>query len=112
MRRTRSCGRSGFSLAELLPVMTIVGIIAALIVPAVSTSPEEEREKLNALNIATINSAVERWYIEKGYWPESLAELESDPHYFPDTTLRNPVTGNPYRLNAAHRAVDGGGSTD
>ena len=61
--------RRGFSLMELLAVVTILGIIAAIIVPRVAVSSDTAKAKVIAHHKATINSAVERWYVEKGAWP-------------------------------------------
>ncbi|WP_146591512.1 competence type IV pilus major pilin ComGC [Posidoniimonas polymericola] len=100
--------RPGFSLMELLAVVTILGIIAAIIVPRVSVSSSTAKTKVNSHNLATINSAVERWYIEKGSWPADLATLAADTNYFPDGIPLNPVNGNLYELNTDHRAQDSG----
>jgi type II secretory pathway pseudopilin PulG len=90
---------------ELLAVVTILGIIAVIIVPRVTVSSDTAREKLNSHNKATINAAVERWYIEKGIWPaEDLADIGTDTNYFPHGVPINPVDGKPYTLNkASHR---------
>ncbi len=98
--------RSGFSLMELLAVVTILGIIAAIIVPRVSVSSNTAKEKVNSHNLATINSAVERYYIEEGVWPKNINALGADRDYFPDGIPVNPVTQKPYRLDANHRARD------
>ncbi len=59
MRRT-TVKRKGFSLMELLAVVTILGIIAAIVVPRVSVSAATAKQKVHEHNRATINSAVER----------------------------------------------------
>jgi prepilin-type N-terminal cleavage/methylation domain-containing protein len=48
-------GRAGFSLMELLAVVTILGIIAAIIVPRVAVSSDTAKSKVNSHNKATIN---------------------------------------------------------
>ena len=50
--------RAGFSLMELLAVVTILGIIAAIIVPRVTVSSDTAKAKVNSHNKATINAAV------------------------------------------------------
>jgi prepilin-type N-terminal cleavage/methylation domain-containing protein len=99
--------RSGFSLMELLAVVTILGIIAAIIVPRVTVSSDTAKQKVNAHNKATINAAVERWYIEKGTWPaDTLIDIGADPNYFPDGIPTNPVNGSSYSLDATtHRVL-------
>lgn len=100
--------RSGFSLMELLAVVTILGIIAAIIVPRVSVSSSNAKDQVHAHNMATINSAVERWYIEKGSWPADLDTISKDTNYFPDGIPVNPQNGNKYALDKNHRAMDSG----
>jgi prepilin-type N-terminal cleavage/methylation domain-containing protein len=99
--------RSGFSLMELLAVVTILGIIAAIIVPRVAVSSDTAKAKVNAHNKATINSAVERWYVEKGTWPANiLSDIGVDTNYFPDGVPTNPTNGTAYSLNAVTHRVN------
>ena len=99
--------RTGFSLMELLAVVTILGIIAAIIVPRVITSSDTSKQKVHAHNKATINSAVERWYIEKGAWPaNTLSDIGADTNYFPEGIPVNPVDGSAYSLNATTHRVN------
>jgi prepilin-type N-terminal cleavage/methylation domain-containing protein len=99
--------RFGFSLMELLAVVTILGIIAAIIVPRVAVSSDTAKAKVNAHNKATINAAVERWYIEKGTWPaDNMADIAADANYFPEGVPTNPVSGAAYSLNSTTHRVN------
>jgi general secretion pathway protein G/type IV pilus assembly protein PilA len=92
---------------ELLAVVTILGIIAALIVPRVATSGATAKAKVMAHHKATINDAVERWYTEKGAWPaNNLSDIGADLNYFPDGIPANPVDGSAYTLNATTHRVN------
>lgn len=106
VRKTRK--NRGFSLLELLAVVTILGIIAAVVIPRISVSAGTAKTNANQQNISEINSAVERWYFEKGSYPAStLADIAADPTYFPDGLPSNPTAGfTTYELNASNRAVD------
>jgi prepilin-type N-terminal cleavage/methylation domain-containing protein len=100
MNKVRNGKRTGFSLMELLAVVTILGIIAAIIVPRVTVSSDTAKAKVNAHNKATINAAVERYYIEN-----ALAGERSFGHRRPTpTTFRmacqSTVTSGGYSLNA------------
>src|SRR4051812_48627149 len=107
MSRRYSRKRFGFSLMELLAVVSILGIIAAIILPRVSLSTNTAKIKVNAHNKATINSAVERWYLEKGAWPtNNLSDISADTNYFPSGLPTNPVNGTAYTLNATTRRVN------
>lgn len=98
--------RSGFSLMELLAVITILGVIAAIVVPRVTTSSDLAKQKVHEHNRGTINSAVERYYIENGSWPSTnLSEL-NNVAYFPDGLPTNPIDGSAYALNATTHRID------
>src|SRR5690242_14884307 len=106
MKSSRS-KRAGFSLMELLAVVTILGIIAAIIVPRVTVSSDTAKAKVNAHNKATINASVERWYVEKGSWPAvNLSDIGADTNYFPDGLPTNPVNNTAYTLNATTHRVN------
>jgi len=107
MKKISQQKRTGFSLMELLAVVTILGIIAAIIVPRVTVSSDTAKQKVNAHNKATINAAVERWYIDNGSWPANdLSDIGADPNYFPDGLPTNPITGGAYTLNPATHRVN------
>jgi len=107
MNISKSKKRTGFSLIELLAVVTILGIIAAIIVPRVSVSSDTAKTQVNAHNKATINSAVERYYIDTGGWPANdLSDIGADTDYFPDGIPTNPVDGSAYTLNATTHRVN------
>jgi len=97
----------GFSLMELLAVVTILGIIAALIVPRVTVSSDTAKAKVMAHHKSTINSAVERYYVEKGAWPAvNLSDIGADVNYFPDGVPVNPTNNTAYSLNATTHRVN------
>ncbi len=103
VRKTRK--RRGFSLLELLAVVTILGIIAAVVIPRISVSAGTAKANAHQQNMAEINSAVERWYFQKGTYPKTdLSDIGTDAQYFPDGIPSNPV-GSGYALNANSRAV-------
>jgi prepilin-type N-terminal cleavage/methylation domain-containing protein len=107
MKTIGSSKRAGFSLMELLAVVTILGIIAAIIVPRVTVSSDTAKAKVNSHNKATINAAVERWYIEKGAWPaNNMSDIGADVNYFPDGLPTNPTNGAAYTLNATTHRVN------
>jgi prepilin-type N-terminal cleavage/methylation domain-containing protein len=107
MNKVRNRKRTAYSLLELLAVVTILAIIAAIIVPRVTVSSDTAKRKLNAHNKATINAAVERWYIETGCWPANdLSDIGANSDYFPDGIPVNPIDGSAYTLNATTHRVN------
>ena len=98
--------RRGFSLLELLAVVTILGIIAVVVVPRISVSSNTAKTNANSQNMAEINSTVERWFFNKGTYPAAdLSDIGADNTYFPSGIPTNPLTGNKYTLDASNRAV-------
>ena len=98
--------RGGFSLLELLAVVTILGIIAVVVIPRISVSSAKAKEESNKQNKAEINSAVERWYFEKGTWPkDDLTDIAGDTTYFPDGLPKNPVDNSGYALDSTTHRV-------
>lgn len=107
MKNRNGNKKGGFSLLELLAVVTILGIIAAIIVPRVTLSSDTARQRVRDHHKATINSAVERYYINTGGWPANdLTDIGADVNYFPDGIPANPVDNSAYTLNATTRRVN------
>ena len=99
--------RQGFSLLELLAVVTILGIIAVVVIPRISVSSTTAKTNANNQNRSEINSAVERWYFNNGTWPANdLSDIGADTNYFPNGLPTNPVDGSAYTLNAATHRVN------
>ena len=99
--------RRGFSLLELLAVVTILGIIAVVVIPRISVSSAKAKTEANKQNKAEINSAVERWYFEKGSWPlDNLTDIGGDTSYFPNGLPTNPVDASAYSLNSTTHRVN------
>jgi general secretion pathway protein G len=106
--------RIGFSLMELLAVVTILGIIAALIVPRINASTDRTKDATCAHNRAEINISVERYYLHTGSWPANdLSDISADPDYFPNGVPTCPTSGEAYRLDpATHRVIGHAGPGD
>ncbi len=101
-RRRRSFG---FSLLELLAVVTILGIIAVVVIPRISISAGTAKANAHAQNVAELNSAIERYYFNTGTFPAAnMAELATS-NYFPDGLPINPVTGAAYTMNTTINRV-------
>jgi general secretion pathway protein G len=97
----------GFSLMELIAVVTILGILATVILPRFATLTDTSTSRTNAHNKAQINSAVERWYVEKSVWPANdLSDISADTTYFPSGIPTNPVDSSAYTLNTTTHRVN------
>jgi len=76
-RQTRP-GESGFTLLELLVVMTIIGILAAVAVPALKSSPQRAREAALKEDLFAMRSVIDQYHGDKGNYPPDLQTLVSD----------------------------------
>lgn len=111
---SRQLSRAAFSLMELIAVVAILGILAALIVPRVVGGSDLAKDKTCFHNRAEINITVEQFYLHNGVWPaNNLSDISADPNYFPDGPPICPVSGQPYRLDpTTHRVVGHETSSD
>ena len=65
--------KKGFTLIELMIVVAIIGILAAISIPKMSSILEKSREGATKGNLSAIRSAVAIYYGDKeGQWPEDL----------------------------------------
>jgi type II secretory pathway pseudopilin PulG len=99
---------------ELLAVVMILGVLAAIIVGRVSTGNDVAKQRTCVHNRAEINITVERYYLHNGAWPaDDMSDIAGDPDYFPDGVPTCPVSGQAYRLDpTTHRVVGHAGSND
>jgi general secretion pathway protein G len=96
-----------FSLLELLAVVVVLGLIAALVLPRVITGTDLAKEKTCYHNRVEINIAVERYQLHTGNWPAvDLSDIAADLEYFPGGMPTCPVSGAAYRIDGAtHRVI-------
>jgi prepilin-type N-terminal cleavage/methylation domain-containing protein len=106
--------RAAFSLMELLAVVAILGLLAALIVPRIGSGNDVAKQKTCVHNRAEINITVEQYYLHTGTWPANdLSDIAANVDYFPDGLPTCPVTGAAYRIDpTTHRVVGHAGSGD
>ena len=68
----------GFTLLELLVVMTIIGILAAIAVPALRHSPQRAREAALKEDLFTFRQVIDHYHGDKGQYPPDLQTLVTD----------------------------------
>ena len=70
----------GFTLIELLVVLAIIGTLLMLAVPRYSTSVERSREAVLKQNLVNVRDALDKYYSDKGKYPESLEALVTEKY--------------------------------
>src|SRR5262245_18174873 len=74
--RCRSPRSAAFTLVEMLVVIGIIAILAALLLPAVMAAITRARSAAIAFELSQLNSAVEAYRIEKGDYPPNFRNPE------------------------------------
>lgn len=72
----------GFTLVELLLVVTIIGILAGAVLVNLGGQSQQAREARAGLDISTYSAAIDRYEIDTGTFPDSsvgLSALIEDP---------------------------------
>lgn len=77
----------GFTLLEVLVVVLIIGLIAALVVPNIVGKPDEARVEMAKVQMHRISEALTYYRIENSHYPstdQGLAALVTKPSGFPE----------------------------
>ncbi|HEV7242011.1 MAG TPA: type II secretion system protein [Thermoanaerobaculia bacterium] len=81
--------RRGFSLIELLVVVTIIGILASIALVNVRTAQRKARESALRANLYEMRKSIDNFYADKQRYPADLNELV--PHYL-RSIPKDPIT--------------------
>ncbi len=92
MRFFSRLNKSGFSLIELMIVMSVVGILASISVPNYRWGLIKAREAVLRENLYTLQSTINQFFADQGRYPDNLPELtKSDRQYLRD--IPKDITG-------------------
>ena len=104
----QSRAQQGFSLIEVMVVVVIMGIMAALVVPSLMDRPDQARAVAARQDIAALTQALKLYRLDNGRYPstaQGLAALHQRPAQPPEPRnwrpymdrLPNDPWGNPYQ---------------
>ncbi|MCR4287797.1 MAG: prepilin-type N-terminal cleavage/methylation domain-containing protein [Deltaproteobacteria bacterium] len=71
----RASKSTGFTLIEVVIVMTIIGALAAIAVPAYQNSVVKAKEAVLKEDLYAMRDAIDKFYSDNGLYPEGLPEL-------------------------------------
>jgi len=106
-RRRASGGEAGFTLVEILVVITIIGLIMALVGPRVLNYLGESKVKAARIQVESFASSLDLFYLDAGRYPttsEGLVALAQRPGaintwngpYLRTGAVPNDPWGHPY----------------
>jgi general secretion pathway protein G len=68
---------AGFTLIEMLVVMTMIALLLSLVVPSYFTAIDNGKLSVQRQNLSTMRDAIDKFYGDQGRYPESIEELVS-----------------------------------
>ena len=77
MRKIKRYKRRGFTLVEILVVVVILGMLAALVIPNIIGSSDEARRTAAAVQIREIENALDIYRLHNGFYPTTEQGLEA-----------------------------------
>lgn len=70
--------KTGFTLIELLIVISIIGVLSSVVISSLKTAREKARDAQRLSDVKQIQTALEMFYNEKGYYPKKTAYTYPD----------------------------------
>ena len=77
---THQAKTSGFTLIELLVVLAVIATLLAIALPRYFSSLEKSREAVLQQNLAMMRETLDKYYGDKGKYPDALDELVSSKY--------------------------------
>ena len=73
--KSRRGAARGFTLMELVVVMTVIGLLLSLALPRYLDTIDRGKEKVLERNLALMREAIDRYYGDQGRYPDRLEDL-------------------------------------
>lgn len=116
--RLHTLHRGGFSLMELMIVIIILGLLAALVMPNLIGKSEQAKQGLVCIQMENIRNALDSFKLDNGTYPDTEQGMEAlinnpDPerfiNYAPGGYFKNAVVPkDPWKHTFIYTKDDGG----
>jgi general secretion pathway protein G len=67
--------KNGFTLLELIVVMTLIGLLVGIAIPAYRDATQRAREAVLRENLQKMRKAIDEYHTDRGQYPEALEDL-------------------------------------
>src|SRR5437867_1973131 len=104
--RVRVGGERGFTLLELMSIVTIVGILVTMAVPSYQTSVVKAREAVLIRDLFTVRDLLDQHRADKGKYPDSLNDLVKVGYL--RAIPADPITRSTSTWQESYEASEGG----
>lgn len=74
----KGTSEKGFSLVEMVVVVAVLGILVAIVVPALLSAVDRSRQRRSMADMANIARASGMYQVDNGRFPPALAALQPD----------------------------------
>lgn len=110
MRHRSTLPARGFTMIELVIVMAMLGLLLSLALPQYMATLERGREQVLQSNLATLREAIDKFYGDRGRYPDSLEDLVTQRYL--RAIPNDPYTESPTWVVVAPRDTGKGGVID
>jgi prepilin-type N-terminal cleavage/methylation domain-containing protein len=98
MNKTNRIGKAAFTLVEIMIVVAIIGLLAALAVPAFVKARKQSQGRRIVNDARQMDAAIDQWALETGQTDGNTVNTTGASTYLKTAWVTNDLLGNPYTV--------------